>query len=50
MTTENQRRHERIKHSAEIRVSADEDMVYTLEMRDFSETGMYLFLCRYVYH
>lgn len=44
MTTENDRRHERIKHRADIRVCREQDLVYTLEMRDFSESGLYL-LC-----
>lgn len=42
MVVTNQRRHERIKHRANIQVSASSE-VYTLEMRDFSESGMYLF-------
>lgn len=43
MAGTNRRRHERIKHRANIQVSASME-VYTLQMRDFSESGMYL-LC-----
>lgn len=43
MATENNRKHNRIKHSADIRVCSDVDTVYTLEMRDFSESGIFLF-------
>jgi hypothetical protein len=44
MTTENQRRHKRLKHQADIRVRSDEDTVYTFQMYDSSESGIYL-LC-----
>ena len=42
MTSANQRRHERVKHQANIQLQADAT-VYTFEMRDFSESGLYLF-------
>jgi len=42
MTDNNQRRHERIKHQANIQISADSE-VHTFEMRDFSESGLYVF-------
>ena len=42
MTSANQRRHERVKHQANIQLHADAT-VYTFEMRDFSESGLYLF-------
>jgi len=41
MSIEN-RRHERVKHVAKIRVVAHPDNVYTMEMRDFSESGLYV--------
>jgi hypothetical protein len=41
MASKNQRRHERIKHQANIQVSAESE-IYTFEMRDFSESGLYL--------
>ncbi|MDB2705075.1 PilZ domain-containing protein [Pseudomonadota bacterium] len=36
------RRHERIKHVANIRVMTQPEHEYTLEMRDFSESGLYI--------
>ena len=42
MATINERRHERIKHRASIRVSTNPEQVLVLDMRDFSESGMYL--------
>jgi c-di-GMP-binding flagellar brake protein YcgR len=42
MTSKNQRRHERIKHQANIQISAESE-AFTFEMRDFSESGLYLF-------
>jgi len=41
MTIEN-RRHERIKHIAYLRVMTNPEEVHTLEMRDFSESGLYI--------
>ncbi|PCJ32057.1 MAG: pilus assembly protein PilZ [Gammaproteobacteria bacterium] len=41
MTIE-QRQHERIKHHAKIRVLTDPEKVYTLDTRDFSETGLFI--------
>jgi len=38
----NNRRHDRIKHRAKIRVLAHPEQVYELEMRDFSESGLYV--------
>ncbi len=42
MAKQDLRKHERIKHQANIQVSAETE-VYTFEMRDFSESGLYLF-------
>jgi hypothetical protein len=42
MTVANQRRHNRVKHQANIQVVASAES-YTLEMRDFSDSGLYLF-------
>lgn len=42
MTT-NQRDFDRIAHRANIRVLTSPETEHVLEMRDFSETGMYLF-------
>jgi hypothetical protein len=42
MSVVNQRRHERIPHQANIQLRADGE-VYAFEMRDFSESGLYLF-------
>jgi len=42
MTT-NQRVSDRVKHRANIRVMASPENELVLEMRDFSETGMFLF-------
>lgn len=41
MTGTNLRRHERIKHEVKIQIRSDAE-VYTLQMRDFSESGLYL--------
>jgi hypothetical protein len=41
MTIDN-RRHERIKHAANLRVMTHPEQVYTLGMRDFSESGLYV--------
>mgnify|MGYP000052283723 CR=1 FL=1 len=38
----NNRRHERIKHRAKIRVLAHPEKVYVLDMQDFSESGLYV--------
>ncbi len=40
----NNRKHQRLKHSATIRVCSGSDMSHALDMRDFSEGGMFL-LC-----
>ena len=42
MTVANQRRHNRVKHQANIQVVANAES-YTLEMCDFSDSGLYLF-------
>jgi len=42
MTANSKRKHERIKHHANIQISA-ESQVHTFEMRDFSESGLYVF-------
>ena len=41
MSIEN-RRHERIKHSANLKVMTQPEQEYTLEMHDFSESGLYI--------
>ncbi len=41
MTIDN-RRHERIKHAANLRVMTHPEQVHTLGMRDFSESGLYI--------
>jgi len=41
-TAVNKRRHERIKHRANVKLDAP-SVVLNLEMRDFSESGLYLF-------
>lgn len=43
MAIANQRRHERIKHRATIKVLTRPDNTYELKMRDFSESGLFLF-------
>lgn len=40
-TIEN-RRHERINHAANLRVMTRPEKEYTLEMRDFSESGLFI--------
>jgi hypothetical protein len=40
----NNRKHQRLKHSATIRVCSGSDITNTFDMRDFSESGMFL-LC-----
>jgi c-di-GMP-binding flagellar brake protein YcgR len=42
MVVANQRRHNRVKHQAKIQVVANAES-YTFEMRDFSDSGLYLF-------
>ena len=42
MAGTNNRRHERIKHRANIKVLTNPEHEYILDMRDFSESGMYL--------
>ncbi|MFT7234554.1 MAG: small ligand-binding sensory domain FIST [Methylophagaceae bacterium] len=41
MTGANLRRHERVKHQVKIQVHSDA-VVHTLQMQDFSESGLYL--------
>lgn len=38
------RKHQRLKHSASIRMCSGSDTTYTFDMRDFSEGGMFV-LC-----
>jgi len=38
----NNRRHERVKHRAKIRVMTRPEEVYVLDMNDFSESGLYV--------
>ena len=40
--TINKRRHARIKHTANIRVLTHPETSHVLEMRDFSDSGLYL--------
>ena len=40
--TINKRRHERIKHTASIKVLMHPETSHVLEMRDFSDSGLYL--------
>jgi len=40
----NNRRHDRVKHKAKIRVLTHPEQVYILDMRDFSDSGLYV-LC-----
>jgi len=42
MSSINNRRHERIKHRAKLRVLTHPNEVYILDMRDFSESGLYV--------
>ncbi|PHS30178.1 MAG: pilus assembly protein PilZ [Methylophaga sp.] len=42
MNTINDRRHARIKHTASIKVLTHPEKSYVLEMRDFSDSGLYL--------
>ena len=44
MTDRNDRRHDRVKHKAKIRVLTHPEQVYILDMRDFSDSGLYV-LC-----
>jgi len=44
MTEKNKRRHNRLKHSAEIRVLTPPGVAVVVNMQDFSESGLYL-LC-----
>lgn len=39
----NQRRHPRLKHSAKIRVTTSPGEPITVNMRDFSESGLFVF-------
>ena len=43
MATANKRYNERITHRANIKVLTSPEKVYILDMRDFSETGLYVF-------
>lgn len=43
MSTIKDRRHQRLKHRAKIKFFAEPDIEITLEMRDFSDSGLYLF-------
>lgn len=43
MTTINNRRHQRLKHRAKISFFAEPNVEQTLDMRDFSDSGLYLF-------
>jgi len=42
MSEINNRRHERVKHRAKIRVITHSEGVYELDMQDFSESGLYV--------
>jgi hypothetical protein len=42
MSTIENRRHARIKHRASIKVLTHPEKSYVLEMRDFSDSGLYL--------
>ncbi|NOQ94461.1 MAG: PilZ domain-containing protein [Methylophaga sp.] len=43
MSDKSDRRHDRVKHRANIRVLTLPEKVYVLEMRDFSDSGLYVF-------
>ena len=43
MSDKSKRRHDRVKHRANIRVLTQPEQVYVLEMRDFSDSGLYVF-------
>lgn len=43
MTVINNRRHQRLAHRAKIRFFPSPNVGITLEMRDFSDSGLYLF-------
>lgn len=43
MTNINNRRHQRLKHGAKIRFFAGPELEMTLEMRDFSDSGLYVY-------
>lgn len=43
MSDKSDRRHDRVKHRANIRVLTLPEQVYMLEMRDFSDSGLYVF-------
>ena len=43
MNTINNRRHQRLKHCAKIKFFADPNIEMTLDMRDFSDSGLYVF-------
>jgi hypothetical protein len=40
--TIDKRRHERLKHAAQLKIITKPEEVYTLEMNDFSESGLYV--------
>jgi len=42
MSDRNNRRHDRVKHRAKIRVLTQPEEVFVLEMRDFSDSGLYV--------
>lgn len=43
MSTINGRRHQRLKHVAKIKLFAGPDLEMTLDMRDFSDSGLFVF-------
>tara|TARA_R110001606_G_scaffold395664_2_gene568459 strand:- start:74882 stop:75151 length:270 start_codon:yes stop_codon:yes gene_type:complete len=43
MSTINNRRDQRLKHGAKIKLFADQNLEMTLEMRDFSDSGLYVY-------
>ena len=42
MSDRNDRRHDRVKHRANIRVLTQPEEIIVLEMRDFSDSGLYV--------
>ncbi len=43
MTINHNRRHQRLKHRASIKLFAAPNIEMTLDMRDFSDSGLYVF-------
>lgn len=43
MNTINNRRHQRLKHGAKIRVFTRDEVEMILDMRDFSDSGLFVF-------